>query len=243
MNTQKRWLFERVDSIGIRILTPFTKDTVEASEFEGLKDEKRLSSKPAIAAIAGDSANFQTDEFPKEKETVLRRMYDHKSKGLTEPQLLGSDYILCFGHTTRKLLDSLIKSVQSGKSGKKTKAKIININEGNWYTGIDNKETLMKLSSQLKVALKAFAKKELSWERPSIAIANGEWRTLQVLVSRAEKENLLKEKGGLTPQKTWEKKGCRMMIVPDAENNWLVSISGPLKQLAGAQKLMDAGKA
>jgi len=242
MNTQKRWLFKCADSMGIRISTPFTKDVLENSEYKALKDDKRLVSKLAIAAIAGDSAYFQTDDFPKEKETVLKRMYEHRTKGLLEAHLLKYDYILCFGHSTRKLLDGLIKALQSKESGKKVKAKIIDIKEGNWYTGIETKETLMKLSSQLKVALKTFAKTELSWERPSIGISEGEWRTLQVLVSRAEKDNLSKEKGGLTPQKIWEKKGCKMIIVPDTDNNWLVSISGPQKQLAGAQKLMEAGK-
>ena len=243
MNTQKRWLFKRVDSVGIRIATPFTKAAVEASEYKNFEEEKRPASKTAIAAIAGDSANFQTDDFPKEKETVLKRMHNHKSQGLTEAHLLEYDYILCFGLTTRKLLNGLVKSLQSGNSGKKVKAKIIDIKEGNWYTGIETKESTMKLSSQLKVPLKAFAKKELSWERPSIGISNGEWRTFQVLLSRAEKENLLKEKGEMTPQKIWEKKGCKMMIAPDSGNKWLVSISGPPKQLAGAQKLMEAGKA
>ena len=236
MNTQKRWLFKQVDSRGIRISTPFSKAVIEASEYKALKDDKHLASKPAIAAIAGDAKHFQTDNFPKERETILKRMQEHKANGLIEDDLLTYDYILCFGLTTRKLLNGLVKTLQS--SGKKVKPKIIDINEGNSYLGIDTKESTMKLINPLKIAIKAFLKKELSWEQPSIGIANGEWRTLQVIVSKAEKDNLLKDNGGLKPQKIWEKKGCRMIIVPDAGSNWLVSISGPPKQLGGAQKCL-----
>ena len=95
MNTQKQWIFKHVESVGVLTASSFTKTIVEA---EGLQTVKANAPVPfsAIDAIAGDESHFRTKDWPDEKETILKRVREHKSQGLSQPHFERYEHIICF---------------------------------------------------------------------------------------------------------------------------------------------------
>ncbi|KAH8590078.1 hypothetical protein B0O99DRAFT_312642 [Bisporella sp. PMI_857] len=239
MNTQKRWLFHRVDSAGLQIPTTLTLAKLEESKVKTFRVD-RTPSKVAIDAIAGDKSHFQTID-PDEKGTILKRMQDHKSQGMVGLHFLNYEHIICFDMDAKKFLEELKDAVRAKDSDKKVVSKIYCIKECAWFTGTDGteKETLLKLTGQLKVALKKFARTELRWGQPAISISAGMWRSLQFSVSKEVRDALLKDKETLI-KKIMEKKECRVLLASDTASKWLVTISGPKAKLDSAKKMVEA---
>jgi hypothetical protein len=240
MNTQKKWIFERVHSIGVLTSSPFTKSTIES---EGLQTHKANVpvSGLAIEAIAGDESHFQTKDWPDEKGTILKRVREHKSQGLVQTHFERYEHIICFEKRTFDLLEKMKGSLEIGEKKVRVVSKIHFLQKCFWGNddNFDKKEDLLRMAGKLKVALKEFLKVQFKWERPAIGIASGEWRTLQVLVDE-EVANKMKKDKGLLMNKTLEKKGCTVHVAVDIADKCLVSISGLKGKLAEAKKMVTS---
>lgn len=234
MNTQKRWLFERVHSVGIRIPTDLTKETLEADKLEKAKAKKVVKAAP-ITVLGGDESYFKT-KTPNEKETILSRIREHSTSGLDDYHFETFEYILCFDKETKILLEKMKKLAEVSLKAKNAqvvlKSNIHQLDCGSLDN--DDEESVDKLqrtAGKMKVAIKDFLKANLKWEKPAIAIAEGEWRTLQVLVSEETKKKV-KESDKL--KEVSKKKGIKIMVGRDTHGRFLVSISGPVAKLEDA---------
>jgi len=242
MNTQKNWIFERVDSAGVLIPTEFSKSTLEAESIKVGKVSAAAKT-AAMATIAGPESYFQTKDPPDEKGTILKRVQDHQAQGLTETHFQRYEHIICFGGWSYKSLLKLREKAAATAAPKKIKGKIFHAKETDWYWARENsskeaKESLLKMTGQLKTAIKTFLKTELKWEMPpaGLAITAGEWRTALVIGTKEQRDKLKKDNGALK-KKIFEKKGCRVYTSPETENTWLIAIAGPKGKLADAQKM------
>jgi hypothetical protein len=237
MNTQKRWLFQRVHSIGVLTSSPFTKSMIESEKLQVNKANAPMSGL-AIDAIAGDESHFQTKDWPDEKGTILKRIRQRKSQGLTQTHFERYEHIICFDQWTFDLLQKMKAPLESGEKKVKIVSKIHFLQKCVWLKddNSEKKDELLKLAGKLKVALKEFLKIEFKWERPAIGIASGEWRTLQSLVDEEVASKMKRDKGALL-NKVLEKKGCKVHVAIDVADKCVVSISGPKGKLAEAQKM------
>lgn len=239
MNTQKRWLFERVHSVGIRVPTELTKATLEVDKLDKAKAKKVVKATP-ITALGGDESYFKTKD-PNEKETILTRMREHSTVGLFDYHFETFEYILCFDKVTKILLEKMKKLAEASLQAKDpqavVKSNIYQLNCGSLDNDEDeNVENLRKTAGKMKIAIKGFLKANFKWEKPAIAISEGEWRTLQVLVSEEVKKKV-KEDGKL--KEVSKKKGVKIMIGRDAGGKFLISISGPVAKLGDSQKMLS----
>jgi hypothetical protein len=237
MNTQKRWIFQRVHSIGILTSSPFTKSMIESGKLQANKANVPMSGL-AIEAIAGEESHFQTKDWPNEKGTILKRVREQKSQGLTHTHFERYEHIICFARKTFDRLEKMKATLEVGEKKIKAVSKIHLLQECFWLNddNDEKKEDLLKMAGKLKVALKEFLKVEFKWERPAIGIASGEWRTLEILVDEEVAKKMKKDKGALM-NKILEKKGCTVNVAVDIADKCLVSISGPKGKLAEAQKM------
>ncbi|TAQ90369.1 hypothetical protein B7494_g1320 [Chlorociboria aeruginascens] len=207
MNTQKRWLFQRVQSVGLTIPTDFTKSILEAEKCD-TKKAHLPASKSAISAISGQESYFQTDD-PDEKGLILKEISAHVTQGLFKSHFQRYEHVLCFDEDSFELLEKMKKTLVDKTETKKVISKIQHIKNCDWKIPEEEitEEELLRIAGKLKVALKGFLKKEFEWEKPAIGIANGEWRTLFVPVGDVEKE-VLKKDGDRVIKRIWEKKGA-----------------------------------
>jgi hypothetical protein len=238
MNTQKYWLFQRVDSAGAHISTGFSQSVLESEGSASKKADASLQ-KSALTAIAGGDSYFRTKDAPDEKGTIMKIMQDHQPQGLDESHFTRYEHIICFGAKNYKILEKL-KEKANQSSNKKAKADIHHVKECDWFTpgdksSLESKEALLKVTGQIKVALKKFLKLKFDWEKPGPGIADGEWRTALLSVSKEQKDNLRKDQGA-AKKKIFEKTGCRVQTNPEAGDTWRLAISGPKDKLAGAEK-------
>ncbi|ORY59602.1 uncharacterized protein BCR38DRAFT_60043 [Pseudomassariella vexata] len=232
MNTQKRWLFEHVDSAGIAIPTPFNQ--VDASE-KKCKPGVTVSDE-AIAAIGGDEQHFQAKD-PDEKQIILDRMRQHKSRGLVASDFSRFHHIVCFVENHQKLLEQLKLAAIANKKDKII-SKIHFLGSCGWYQGNMNKDMaqLLKLRLDLEPMIERFLVDHYGWEKPTLSIALGRWRTLQVVVTVKEAEKLKNE-----GSKEIKKLGCRVHLTTERKNDkttTLVSVSGPEGVLENARKIV-----
>jgi hypothetical protein len=237
MNTQKRWIFQRVHSIGVLTSSPFTKSTIESEKLQANEANVPVSGL-AIEAIAGEESHFQTKDWPNEKGTILKRVREHKSQGLTRTHFERYEHIICFSKKTFDLLEKMKAPLEAGEKKIKVVSKIHLLQKCFWLKddNDEKKEDILKMAGKLKVALKEFLKVEFKWERPTIGIASGEWRTLEILVDEEVAKRMRKDKGVLM-NKILEKKGCTVHVAVDVADKCLVSISGLKGKLAEAQKM------
>jgi hypothetical protein len=238
MNTQKRWIFQHVHSIGALIPTSFTRSMIETEKLQSSKGNVPISAL-AIEAIAGDESHFQTKDWPDEKGTILKRLRERKTQGLDQTHFERYQYIICFEKKTFDLLEKMKATIGAEKKKSKAVSKVHFLQKCFWQKDDDSekKEDLLKMAGKLKVALKEFLKLEFRWERPAIAIASGEWRTLQTLVHEDAKKKIDEDKG-LLVEKIWKKKGCTVHVAGYVADKYLISISGPKAKLAEAQKMI-----
>ena len=236
MNTQKQWIFQRVQSVGMLTSSPFTKSIIEAEGLQTVKANVPVASS-AIDAIAGDESHFQTKDWPDEKGTIVKRIKEHKSQGLSQTHFERYEHIICFEKKTFDLLQKMKNTLETGPKKLKVVSKIHLLQKCTWPNDDTlDKEDLLKMAGRLKVAIKEYLKVHFKWERPAIGIASGEWRTIQFLVDEEVANQMKKDKGALT-NKIREKKGCMMNVVIHVPDKCLVSISGPKSKLADAKKM------
>ncbi|RDL39898.1 uncharacterized protein BP5553_04238 [Venustampulla echinocandica] len=241
MNTQKTWLFNRVHSAGTYIPTKFTKEHI------GVKDPSTLpvagipASKAAISEVAGPEYYFWSKN-PDEKDTILERMRHHKSCGLEQRHFQQFDYILCFDEGSQKWLEKMkaiaVKNTKTAK-GKPPPKVISNIHylKGSEEFGAASKKTLHEVSEKIKVATKAFLTSEFGWERSHLGIAQGQWRTLQFIVSKEVSEKIVKIDKELKSEieaMNWRVHTCTEYL----DKTVLVSVSGPREMLEMASKMI-----
>lgn len=236
VNTQKRWLFERVHSVGIQIPTSLTKSTLEADKLKEAKSGHVVKDAP-ITVLAGKKSYFETND-PDEKGTILKRMREHKTSGLSEEHFQTFHYMICFDEQTRNFLEKMKGIMEAKVNTVKIVSKIHQLDCGSLNDDDDeNAEVLQKTAGRMKVALKRFLKGNFEWEKPAIGITDGEWRTLQILVSKETEEKLKKDSWSMT-EKVFKKKGCQVKVANDVDNKYVISISGPKGKLADAQKML-----
>jgi len=237
MNTQKQWIFQRVQSVGVLTSSSFTKSIIEA---EGLQTVKANVPVPSLAvdAIAGDESHFQTKDWPDEKGTILKRIREQKSQGLSQASFEQYEHIICFEKKTFDLLEKMKSAFQKGPKKVKVVSKIHLLQKCTWPNGDtgDKKEDLLIMAGKLKVALKEYLRAQHKWERPAIGIASGEWRTLQFLADEQVAKQMINDQGALT-NKIRQKNGSTMHVVLHVADKCLVSISGPKAKLADARKM------
>ncbi|KAH8650815.1 hypothetical protein BGZ60DRAFT_420923 [Tricladium varicosporioides] len=242
MNTQKRWLFERVHSVGIRVPTDLNKSFLGAEKLKEAKAKEAVKDAP-ITAIAGEDSYFKTKD-PDEKGTILKHMRGHKTSGPTDYHFENFEHIICFDEETKKVLEKMKKLAEASLQDKSPPENVTShihwLDCGSLKNDEDeNMENLRKTAGKIKVAIKGFLKRNFQWEKPAIAIADGEWRTLQVLVPEETQKKLKNDGKWTITKEVSKKKGVQIRIGRDAGAQYLVSISGPKGKLEDAQKMLS----
>jgi len=147
MNTQKKWIFERVHSIGVLTSSPFTKFMNESETLQTNEANLPVSGL-AIEAIAGEESHFQTKDWPHEKGTILNRVREHKSQGLAQTHFERYEHIICFEKRTYYLLEKMKEALETGEKKVKVVSKIHFVQNCFWAKDDDSdkKEDLLKMA-------------------------------------------------------------------------------------------------
>lgn len=235
MNTQKRWLFERVHSVGALIPTSGSsiKTLLETEKLPAAKRKVPMS-EPALAAVSGIKSYFLTRN-PDEKGEIMARMKKRESVGMSDEHFWKYEHMICFDLQTHKLLEKMRSAVAAAHPDKKLVA-VVHQHEA---PEVDEKDldSMRRITGKIKAGMKGFIIKHFAWERPAIGIACGEWRTLQIVINGEAKKKVESEKW-LMIGNVFNKKGCKVHVNAEPHGMWLVSVSGPNEKLAEARKMM-----
>jgi len=229
MNTQKHWLFDRVDSCSLSIPTRVNPSPPHRRE-AGKAPEKL-----AIRAIAGGEQYFWSKD-PDEKEIILNRVRGHKSRGINNYDFRRYHRIICFDESIRQQLEAM-RANEMASMPDKVMSKIHRLpgcEEFYWRWTWDV-EKLLQYGGKIKVAIKQFLAPEFGWVQPMSGITLGKWRTLQFVIP-FELAMAVKQNKSLAEA---DRRGCKVNMVEELyRKTTLVSISGPRGQLEETRKVI-----
>lgn len=188
------WLFRTVTSAGLNrpsSLSTSAKIPVYAAAKPSVREG-------ALNAIAGGPHYFWSDNYPFEKEEVLKRLSSHESRGLAERDFETFDFMLCFSSDVYAELVELVKLLKSKDRAYEVKVRIVLIPGTEWYIGSRHTHVadLEEVTGDLKVGLKNWATKTLGWEKPAddkgivSTIGGVQGRTVQMVLPGKYREPL-----------------------------------------------------
>ena len=231
VNNSGEWLFNRVESAGVRIETKFSKRNWE-SQPKSLVKGGKPPEKAALKAISGKKSYFRSEE----KNDILARIGQHRSRGIDNWHFRKYEYMLCFDKAAYETLNVLAKSCKEKYGDLPSYAKlarIVLVKDVKLKTAaahLDANET-EELVDSIKDGIKSFLNIQYSWQRPPKAIAGGKFRTKQIVLpndgiklSLDEKESKLNDIASKT--------GCRIRVTDEKFDGQLFSVTGPEEALS-----------
>ncbi|KAK4694615.1 hypothetical protein P7C71_g2997, partial [Lecanoromycetidae sp. Uapishka_2] len=238
VNNSGEWLFNRVESAGVRVESKFSKRSLK-SQSKALSKGGSAPNNAALKAISGKESYFRSEE----KNDILARIAQHRSRGLDNWHFRKYEYMLCFDKSVYEALTTLAKYCKKRYGNMPSYAnlsKIILLKDIKPKTAIDDLDThdTSELVNNIKNSIKKFLDTEYHWKRPPLSIADGPFRTKQIVLPTTnmkfgptEKEAILNEISSKTD--------CRIRITDERFDFQLLSITGRREALPLAVSLLQ----
>ena len=239
VNNSGEWLFNRVESAGVQIATKFAKRCFK-SQPKFFVEGGKLPESAVLEAISGEKSYFRSDE----KNDILARIAQHRSRGLDNWHFRKYEYMLCFDKTAYENVTTLAKYCKKRYGDMPSYAKlskIILIDDVKLKDAAANlnADATTKLVESIKNGIKNFLRAQYHWKRPPLSISDGPFRTKQIVLlsidvklSPAEEEAKVKEISAKTD--------CRIRVTDERFDSQLLTITGRSEGLALASSLLRA---
>ncbi|KAL8977249.1 MAG: hypothetical protein Q9205_006907 [Flavoplaca limonia] len=237
VNNSGEWLFNRVESAGVQIETKFFRRSLKTQSKSLVKGGNAPES-AALRAISGKESYFRSEE----KNDILARIAEHRSRGIDNWHFRKYEYMLCFDQSVYKTLTTLAKCCKKKYGDMPSYAnlsKIILLKDIRLKAAaadLSANET-SRLVDSIKDGIKEFLDKEYHWKTPPLSITDGPLRTKQIVLRRinvklspAEKEITLNDIAARTD--------CRIRVTDEKFDSQLISITGRKEALAYASLLI-----
>lgn len=236
-NSGEQWLFNRVESAGVRVGTKFSLRCFR-SQPKFLVEGGKPPESAALDAIAGEKSYFESEE----KDDILARVGQHRSRGIDNWHFRKYEYMLCFDKSVYehvRTLAAFCKERYGHLPSYANLSKVIlvkNLRLKDAAANLTAKDST-KLVDSIKDGIKGFLDTEYHWKRPPLAMAGGPFRTKQIVLpnlgigpSLAEKEVRLHEISTKTD--------CRIRVTDEKFDSQLFSITGRKEALSFASSLI-----
>ena len=234
VNNSGDWLFNRVDSAGVRVATKFVKRRLK-SQRKFLVEGGRVPESAVLNAISREKSHFRSDE----KNDILARIAQHRSSGLNCWHFRVYEYMLCFDKTAYENVTTLAKYCK--KRYRDNLSKVILIDDIKLEDAVANlnADATTKLVESIKNGIKSFLRAQYHWKRPPLSISDGPFRTKQIVLlsidiklSPAEEEAKVKEISAKTD--------CRIRVTNERFDSQLFTMTGRSETLPFAPSLLKA---
>ena len=237
VNHSGEWLFNRVESAGVQVANKFAK-RASKSQSKLLVKGGNSPDKAALEAISGKNSFFRSEE----KNDILARIAQHRSRGIDYRHFRKFEYMLCFDESVYWTLVMFAKCCKEPYGDLPSYAclpKIILVKgvklktaAADWDAGDTS-----KLVKSIRDGIKSFLNTEYNWQRPPASIRDGPFRTKQIVLpidgiklSLDEKETKLNEIASRT--------NCRIRVTDEKFDSQLFSITGRKEALPFATSLL-----
>ena len=237
VNNSGEWLFNRVESAGVKVETKFSRRSLKTQP-KSLVNGENAPESAALKAISGKESYFRSEE----KNDILARIAQHRSRGIDNWHFRRYEYMLCFDLSVYDTLLTLAKCCKEkyghlpsyANLSKVILIKDVRLNDA--AANLNAKDT-RKLVESIKDGIKSFLRAEYQWQRPALPIDGGPFRTKQIVLPRinmslgpAEKEAKLDEISTKTD--------CRIRVTDEKFDSQLLSITGRREALPFASLLL-----
>ena len=192
----------------------------------------------ALRAIFDKESYFRSEE----KNDIMARVAEHKSRGIDNWHFRKYEYMLCFDKHVYETLTTLAKCCKKRYGDMPSYAnlsKIIllrDIRLKGAAADFSANDT-SRLATSIKDGIKEFLDKEYHWKRPPLSVTDGPLRTKQIVLrsinvkrSLAENEFALNDIAAKTD--------CRIRVTDEKFDFQLISITGGKEALAYASSLV-----
>ena len=192
----------------------------------------------ALKAISGKESYFRSEE----KNDIMARIAEHRSRGIDNWHFRKYEYMLCFDKPVYETLTTLAKCCKNKYGDMPSYAnlsKIILLKDIRLKDAAADLSTndTSRLVNSIKNGIKDFLDKEYHWKRPPLSITDGPFRTKQIVLrsinlksSLAENEIALNDIAARTD--------CRIRVTDEKFDSQLISITGDKEALAYASSLI-----
>ncbi|MCJ1405055.1 hypothetical protein MMC11_008281 [Xylographa trunciseda] len=228
VNNGGEWLFNRVESAGIRIETNFSRQFLRSQSTPLVKGGNAPES-AALKAVASKEFCFQSEET----NDILARVAKHRSRGIDSWHFRHYEYMLCFD---KSVYETLIVLAECCKTSYTKIILLGDIRLKGAAASLHVDETT-KLVNSIKDGIRSFLKKEFHWEPPPVSLHDEPFRTKQIVLSRintnvdtVDKEARLNNISGRTE--------CRIRVTDERFDSQLLSITGRKEALPFAASLL-----
>lgn len=194
VNHSGEWLFNRVESAGVQVETKFARRAWK-SRSNSLVKGGNSPEKAALEAISGKDSFFRSEE----KDDILARVAQHRSRGIDNWHFRKYEYMLCFDRSvyeTLAMLSDCCKERYGDRPSYTNLSKIILVKAVKLKTATANLDTsdTGKLVKRIKNGIESFLKTEYGWQGPPVSLTDGSFRTKQVVLSTEDMKLSLDEK-------------------------------------------------
>ena len=192
----------------------------------------------ALRAISGKDSYFRSEE----KNDILARIAEHRSRGIDNWHFRKYEYMLCFDKHVYETLTTLAKCCKKRYGDMPSYAnlsKIILLKDlrlKDAAADLSANDT-SRLVNSIKDGIKDFLEKEYHWKRPSLSITDGPFRTKQIVLPRINMKHSPAE-NEITLNDIATRTDCRIRVTDEKFDSQLISITGDKEALAYASSLV-----
>ena len=192
----------------------------------------------ALKAISGKKSYFQSDE----KNDILARIAQHRSRGIDNWHFRKYEYMLCFDvsvYETVKTLAKYCKKRYGDMPSYARLSKIILVKDIklNVAAADLDADATTKLVESIKNGIKSFLGAEYGWKRPPLSVRDGPFRTKQVVLPSLDVKLTPTEEEAKVNEIA-VKTDCRIRVTDERFDSQLLSITGRSEALPFASSLL-----
>lgn len=226
VNNGGEWLFNRVESAGVDVETKFAK-RARKSQAKSLVKGSQPPEKAALEAISGTESFFRSEE----KDAILERVAQHRSRGIDNWHFRKFEYMLCFDRSvyiTLKEMAESCKKMYGDMPSYANLSRIILVKDVKLDTALSelSVKEQEEFVGSIKSGIKTFLRTELGWQRPPLPMVGGPFRTKQIVLRNDDIKLSLDEKE-IKLDEIAQRTGCRIRVTDEKFDGQLFSISGP----------------
>ena len=237
VNNSGEWLFNRVESAGVQVETKFAKRCFKSQSNILVKGGNPPES-AALEAISGKKSYFRSEE----KNDILARVAQHRSRGIDNWHFRKYEYMLCFDRSVYESVTTLAKYCKKrygNSSSYANLSKILLIKDIRLKDSAANlgTDSTTKMVESIKDGIESFLKAEYHWKRPPLSITDAPLRTKQIVLLNLDvKLSPAEEEAKLDDIST--KTDCRIRVTDEKFDSQLLSVTGRPGNLPFASSLL-----
>ena len=192
----------------------------------------------ALRAISGKESYFRSEE----KNDILARVAEHKSRGIDNWHFRKYEYMLCFDkhvYETLTTLANCCKKKYGDMPSYANLSKIILLKDlrlKDAAADLSANDT-SRLANSIKDGIKDFLDKEYHWKKPPLSITDGPFHTKQLVLPSISMKHSLAE-NEITLNDIAARTDCRIRVTDEKFDSQLISITGRKEALVCASSLV-----